>query len=124
MNSPRTHDQEDPPTHDRRRYPRYYVSSRVMLAIEDETLAESIGIGEPGDISLGGVRVKNLPACPNVKVGDQLGLLLFDAEDALSLRGAVVHHGTPDTFGVEFHKLTTSDQNGVRNLIGRLHSRL
>ena len=124
MNSPRTHDQEDLPTHDRRRYPRYYVSSRVMLAIEDETLAESIGIGEPGDISLGGVRVKNLPACPNVKVGDQLGLLLFDAEDALSLRGAVVHHGTPDTFGVEFHKLTASDQNGVRNLIGRLHSRL
>jgi hypothetical protein len=124
MNSPRTHDQEDPPTHDRRRYPRYYVSSRVMLAIEDETLAESIGIGEPGDISLGGVRVKNLPACPNVKVGDQLGLLLFDAEDALSLRGAVVHHGTPDTFGVEFHKLTANDQNGVRNLIGRLHSRL
>ena len=124
MNSPRTHDQEDLPTHDRRRYPRYYVSSRVMLAIEDETLAESIGIGEPGDISLGGVRVKNLPACPNVKVGDQLGLLLFDAEDALSLRGAVVHHGTPDTFGVEFHTLTTSDQNGVRNLIGRLHSRL
>jgi len=124
MNSPRTHDQEDLPTHDRRRYPRYYVSSRVMLAIEDETLAESIGIGEPGDISLGGVRVKNLPACPNVKVGDQLGLLLFDAEDALSLRGAVVHHGTPDTFGVEFHKLTANDQNGVRNLIGRLHSRL
>ncbi|HTG92686.1 MAG TPA: PilZ domain-containing protein [Pyrinomonadaceae bacterium] len=124
MNSPRTHDQEDLPTHDRRRYPRYYVSSRVMLAIEDETLSESIGIGEPGDISLGGVRVKNLPACPNVKVGDQLGLLLFDAEDALSLRGAVVHHGTPDTFGVEFHKLTANDQNGVRNLIGRLHSRL
>ena len=124
MNSPRTHDQEDLPTHDRRRYPRYYVSSRVMLAIEDETLSESIGIGEPGDISLGGVRVKNLPACPNVKVGDQLALLLFDAEDALSLRGAVVHHGTPDTFGVEFHKLTSNDQNGVRNLIGRLHSRL
>ena len=124
MNSPRTHDQEDLPTHDRRRYPRYYVSSRVMLAIEDETLSESIGIGEPGDISLGGVRVKNLPACPNVKVGDQLALLLFDAEDALSLHGAVVHHGTPDTFGVEFHKLTSNDQNGVRNLIGRLHSRL
>ena len=124
MNSPRTQDQEEQPTHDRRRYPRYYVSSRVMLAIEDETLSESIGIGEPGDISLGGVRVKNLPACPNVKVGDQLGLLLFDAEDALSLRGAVVHHGTPDTFGVEFHKLTANDQNGVRNLIGRLHSRL
>ncbi len=71
MDSPRTHDQVELPTHDRRRFPRYYVSSRVMMAIEDETLNESIGIGEPGDISLGGVRVKNLPACPNVKVGDQ-----------------------------------------------------
>jgi hypothetical protein len=109
---------------DRRRYPRYYVTSRVMLAIEDESLNESIGIGEPGDISLGGVRVKNLPSCPNVKVGDRLALLLLDAEDALSLKGEVVHHATPDTFGVEFHDLTTSDENGVRNLIGRLHSRL
>ena len=112
------------PPSDRRKHPRYYVHSRVMLAIDDESLKESIGIGEPGDISLGGVRVKNLPSCPNVKVGDQLGLLLLDSEDALSLRGAVVHHATPDTFGVEFQDLTASDQNGVRNLIGRLHSRL
>lgn len=124
MTTPRTPDPEELPSHDRRRFPRYYVSSRVMLAIEDEGSNESIGIGEPGDISLGGVRVKNLPSCPNVKVGDQLGLLLLDAEDALSLRGAVVHRGTPDTFGVEFQKLTPSDQNGVRNLIGRLHSKL
>ena len=123
MTAPTTPDQEEP-RNDRRRFPRYYVSSRVMLAIEDESLNESIGIGEPGDISLGGVRVRNLPSCPNVKVGAQLGLLLLDAEDALSLRGEVVHHGTPDTFGVEFQELTTSDQNGVRNLIGRLHSRL
>lgn len=111
-------------TPDRRRFPRYYVTSRVMLAIEDETLKESLGIGEPGDISLGGVRVKNLPACPNVKIGDHLALLLLDAEDALSLRGEVVHHATPDTFGVEFRELTASDENGVRNLIGRLHARL
>jgi hypothetical protein len=95
-----------------------------MLAIEDETLRESMGIGEPGDISLGGLRVRNLPSCPNVKVGDSLELLLLDAEDALMLKGAVVHHATPDTFGVEFHDLTPSDQNGVRNFIGRLHSRL
>jgi hypothetical protein len=115
---------EHAPSHDRRRYPRYYVTSRMMLAIEDETLRESIGIGEPGDISLGGLRVRNLPSCPNVKVGDSLGLLLLDTEDALTLRGAVVHHATPDTFGVEFHDLTPSDQNGVRNLIGRLHSRV
>lgn len=124
MTNPTPNDPSDLGSHDRRRFPRYYVTSRMMLAIEDESLNESIGIGEPGDISLGGVRVKNLPACPNVKIGDRLGLLLLDAEDALSLKGEVVHHATPDTFGVEFHDLSTSDQNGVRNLIGRLHSRL
>jgi PilZ domain len=124
MTNPTPTAPSDVGSRDRRRYPRYYVTSRVMLAIEDESLNESIGIGEPGDISLGGVRVKNLPSCPNVKVGDRLALLLLDAEDALSLKGEVVHHATPDTFGVEFHDLTTSDENGVRNLIGRLHSRL
>jgi hypothetical protein len=124
MTTANVSDTQVPVPHDRRKHPRYYVNSRVMLAIDDESLKESIGIGEPGDISLGGLRVKNLPSCPNVKVGDQLGLLLLDAEDALSLRGAVVHHATPDTFGVEFQDLTTSDQNGVRNLIGRLHARL
>ena len=110
--------------YDRRKFPRYYVFSRVMLAIEDESLKESIGIGEPGDISLGGLRVKNLPACPNVKVGDQLGLLLLDTDDSLSLSGAVVHRGTPDTFGVEFRELTAGQQKAVEEMIGRLHSRL
>jgi len=95
-----------------------------MLAIEDETLRESIGIGEPGDISLGGLRVKNLPACPNVKIGDKLGLLLMDAEDALSLRGEVVHHATPDTFGVVFSELNGNDKQSVGDIIGRLHARL
>lgn len=109
--------------HDRRRFPRYYVTSRLTLAIEDESLQESIGIGEPGDISLGGVRVRNLPACPNVQVGDQLGLLLLDAEDAVSLKGEVVHHGTPDTFGVEFRDLTSREETAVTSLIGRLHAR-
>jgi hypothetical protein len=109
---------------DRRRYPRYYVFSRLMLAIEDETLKESIGIGEPGDISLGGLRVRNLPAGPDVKVGDQLGLLLLDADDSLSLRGEVVHHGTVDTFGVEFQELSMNQQKAVEEMIARLHSRL
>jgi hypothetical protein len=109
---------------DRRRYPRYYVSTRLALAIDDERLKESIGLGEPDDISLGGMRVRNLPACDNVKVGDHLGLLLFDAEDALSLKGEVVHHGTADTFGLEFHELNSSDQKAVGNIISRLHSRL
>jgi PilZ domain-containing protein len=112
------------PSYDRRRYPRYYVTSRLTLAIEDESLKESIGIGEPQDISLGGVRVTNLPASPNVKVGDLLGLLLIDADDALSLAGEVVHHATLDTFGVEFKGLSNQDENAVKEMIGRLHARI
>lgn len=111
-------------SHDRRRYPRYYVNSRITLAIEDESLKESLGIGEPKDISLGGLRVTNLPACPNVKVGDQLGLLVLDGEDALSLIGEVVHHSTDDTFGVEFRELSHQDQRAVGDLIGRLFARI
>jgi len=117
-------DTKELPSHERRRFPRYYVTSRVTLAIEDESLKESIGIGAPGDISLGGVRVKNLPACENVKVGDLLAMLLFDADDALSLKGEVVHHGTFDTFGVEFRDLTTKDEQAVTSMIERLHARL
>lgn len=110
----------DLPDSDRRKFPRYYISSRLTLAIEDESLRESIGLGEPGDISLGGLRVRNLPACAYVRVGDRLGLLLMDREDALSLRGEVVHHGTEDTFGVEFREMSPSDNRGVRGIIKRL----
>ena len=112
------------PAHDRRRFPRYYVTSRIALAIEDESLKESLGIGEPKDISLGGVRVTNLPSGPKVKVGDRLGMLLLDGEDALSLNGEVVHHSTPDTFGVEFRGLSNHDQKAVGDFIGRLHARI
>jgi hypothetical protein len=111
-------------THDRRRYPRYYPTSRITLAIEDESLKESLGIGVPKDISLGGLRVTNLPACRRVKVGDQLGMLLLDGEDALSLNGEVVHHSTADTFGVEFRGLSNQDQKAVGDFIGRLHARI
>lgn len=109
-------------SNERRRYPRYYVSSRLTLAIEDESLKESLGIGKPQDISLGGLRVTNLPASQSVKVGDQLGLLLLDSEDALSLTAEVVHHATVDTFGVEFRGLSNQDQRAVGEFIGRLHS--
>ena len=109
---------------DRRRHPRYYVTAHVTLAIENESLKESLGIGEPQDISLGGVRVTNLPAGPNVKIGDQLGLLLLDGDDALSLNGEVVHHATPNTFGVEFRELSNHDQKAVGEMIGRLHARI
>ena len=46
------------PDHERRKFPRYYVKTRLTLAIEDESLSESIGIGEPSDISLGGVATR------------------------------------------------------------------
>ncbi|HET9526263.1 MAG TPA: PilZ domain-containing protein [Pyrinomonadaceae bacterium] len=116
--------EEVPPSYDRRRYPRYYVTARLTLAIEDESIKESIGIGEPQDISLGGVRVTNLPASPNVRVGDRLGMLLIDGDDALSLAGEVVHHATADTFGVEFRGLSIQDQKAVGEMIGRLHARI
>ena len=106
---------------DRRRHPRYYVNSRLTMAIEDASLRETIGLGEPGDISLGGVRVRNLPACENVKVGDRLEMLLLDPEDALALHGEVVHHDTPDTFGVEFQNLTLTERQGVIGIIERMY---
>jgi len=108
------------PDHDRRRFPRFYVNSHLTLAIEDESLKESIGLGEPGDISLGGLRVRNLPACENVTVGDRLGLLLMDREDALSLHGEVVHCGTADTFGIEFRDMSPSNNRAIRGIIKRL----
>lgn len=110
------------PDRERRKFPRYYVNTRLTLAIEDESLRESIGLGEPSDISLGGLRVVNLPACPNVRIGDRLGLLLVDREEALSLHGEVVHHATPDTFGVEFRRITDVDQLAVRGIIRRLYN--
>lgn len=110
------------PDHERRRFPRYQVKTRLTLAIEDESINESIGIGEPGDISLGGIRVCNLPRCPNVRVGDKLGLLLMDHQEALSLHGEVVHHATPDTFGVEFRQITSSEQRAIGGIIARLYS--
>jgi hypothetical protein len=110
------------PDHERRKFPRYYVNTRLTLAIDDESLKESIGLGEPSDISLGGLRVCNLPACPNVKVGDKLGLLLMDHEDALSLRGEVVHHATSDPFGVEFRSISPAEQLAIGGVIRRLYN--
>ena len=110
------------PDHERRKYPRYPVNTRLTLAIEDVSIDESLGLGEPSDISLGGLRVSNLPACPNVRVGDKLGLLLLGQEDALSLRGEVVHHATPDTFGVEFRTITPTQQIAVGRLIATLYN--
>lgn len=106
---------------ERRRFPRFFVKSGLTLAIEDATQRESIGLGEPDDISVGGLRVRNLPACPYVRVGDRLVLLLLDGIEALSLNGAVVHHATHDTFGVEFNRLSSYDRVAVSEMIDRMH---
>ena len=105
---------------ERRKFPRYDVPYKISLAVEDASCGEQIGIGEPSDISLGGLRVRKLPACSSVRVGDRLGLVLLDAQAALSLQGEVVHHGTLDTFGVEFHLMSLMDKDDVNRLILRL----
>lgn len=106
---------------ERRRYPRYTVLERVNLAVEDESIGESIGIGEAADISLGGLRVRYLPKNTMVQAGDKLGLLLIDEEQALSLRGEVVHHGTSDSFGVEFRDVSQAERQEIDHLLQRLH---
>src|SRR5437867_5599047 len=105
---------------ERRKFPRYGVPYKISLAVEDASCGEQIGIGEPADISLGGLRVRNLPACSSVRVGDRLGLVLLDAEAALSLHGEVVHHGTLDTFGVGCQLVSLIDKGDVNRLILRL----
>jgi c-di-GMP-binding flagellar brake protein YcgR len=107
--------------HERRRYPRYPVIERMNLAVEDESIGESIGIGEAADISLGGLRVRHLPRHTAVREGDRIGLLLIDEEQALSLHGEVVHHGTSDSFGVEFRDLSPAEQREINHLLNRLH---
>lgn len=107
---------------ERRKHPRYAVSERVNLAVEDESVGETIGIGEAADISLGGLRVRYLPKNTAVRAGDKLGLLLIDEEQALSLRGEVVHHGTSDSFGVEFREMSAVEQQEITQLLKRLHT--
>ncbi|HKR01641.1 MAG TPA: PilZ domain-containing protein [Pyrinomonadaceae bacterium] len=108
--------------HERRRYPRYTVIDRMNLAVEDESIGESIGIGEAVDISLGGLRVRHLPRHTEVREGHRLGLLLIDAEQALPLPAEVVHHGTLDSFGVEFRDLTPIQRREIGHLLERLHT--
>ncbi len=105
---------------ERRRFPRFPILGRMTLAIEDESIGESIGIGEAGDLSLGGVRVLRLPAHTHVQPGDRLGLLLMNDVEALSLHGEVVHHGTQDSFGVEFRDLSTADGQRISSLLQSL----
>ena len=105
---------------DRRKHPRYEVTPRMGLAVQDLSLDESIGLGEASDVSMGGLRVSHLPARNNVRLGDRLGLLLLGSEHALSLHGEVVHHGTQDSFGIEFRDLSAIEQQQVVNFVQRM----
>ena len=105
---------------ERRKYPRYEMTPRMSLAVQDLSVNESIGFGEASDISLGGLRVRHLPARNNMRLGDRLGLLLLGTEHALSLHGQVVHLGTQDSFGVEFRDLSSIEQLQVKNFVERL----
>ena len=107
-------------SHERRKHPRFPVSGRINLSVEDESMGESIGIGEAADISVGGLRVRYLPKNAVVRAGSRLGLLLIDEEQALSLRGEVVHHGTSDSFGVEFRDLSIIAKDEINHLLRRL----
>jgi hypothetical protein len=40
----------------------------------------------------------------------------------LTLHGEVVHHATPDTFGVEFRSISPADQVAVGGIIRRLYN--
>ena len=108
--------------HERRRHPRFPVMERMNLAVEDVSIGESIGIGEAVDISLGGLRVRHLPKHTEVREGDRLGLLLIGEEEALSLRAEVVHHGTTDSFGVEFRDMSPVERREVDRLLRRIHA--
>jgi len=105
---------------EKRKFPRYEMSPRMRLAVQDLSLDESIGLGEASDISMGGLRVRHLPVHSNVRLGDRLGLLLMGTEHALSLNGEVVHHGTSDSFGIEFRDLAPIEQQQVKNFVQRL----
>jgi c-di-GMP-binding flagellar brake protein YcgR len=111
--------QPEIPFSERRRYPRFELQARINLAVEDESINESIGIGEAADISLGGLRVRNLPRHTEVRAGHILGLLLIAEDQALSLSAEVVHHGTSDSFGVEFRHLSATAQEDVSRLVRR-----
>jgi len=104
---------------ERRKFPRYELTPRMSLAVQDLSLDESIGLGEASDVSLGGLRVRHLPL-NRVQLGDRLGLLLMGTEHALSLHGEVVHHGTSDSFGIEFRDLSAIEMQQVKNFVERL----
>src|ERR1051325_9586318 len=54
---------------ERRKYPRYEMTPRMSLAVQDLSANESIGFGEASDISLGGLRRRHSPPHTNAQIG-------------------------------------------------------
>lgn len=105
---------------ERRKYPRYWIDKRMSLSVEDVHLGEPIGIGEASDLSLGGLRVRYLPPHPQVDIGNRLGMLLMDEDVFLFIQAEIIHHGTTDSYGVEFRDLSAEDETQLQSLLGRL----
>ena len=99
---------------------RYAVQTRVSLAVEDEQMGEAVGLGIAGDVSAGGVRLRNLPPEAEVRVGDQLKLLLISEERMLSLRGEVVHHSLQEDFGVKFLDVSRRERQLLEDFLQKL----
>lgn len=117
-------DAQHSPSRDKRGHPRFAVAGemQINLAIEDPNSGESLGIAEASDISLEGVRVRNLSAGPDVRIGDHLEMLLIGRDRTLSLEGEVVHHGSNDGFGVKFVKISPIEQRRIMYFLNGLRA--
>lgn len=104
---------------ERRRFPRYWVETRMSLSVEDADSGEPIGIGEASDLSMGGLRVRYLPVHPQVDVGNRLGMMLMDEDILLFVQGEIKHNGASDSYGVEFRDLSPDDEDQLQRLVTR-----
>jgi hypothetical protein len=105
---------------ERRKFPRYLIESEVSLSIEDIRSGEPIGFGEARDLSVGGLRVSYPSSHPQVDIGNRLGVLLMEDELLLFVQAEVIHHGTKDSYGLEFRDLTIADQKEIQRLVQRI----
>ncbi len=105
---------------DRRRFPRYWIESRMSLSVEDVDSGEPIGIGEASDLSIGGLRVRYLPPHPQVNLGNRLGMMLMDDDVFLFVQAEIKHHGTKDSYGVEFRDLSPDDESQIERLLSKI----
>lgn len=104
---------------ERRRFPRYWVETRMSLSVEDVNSGESIGIGEASDLSMGGLRVRYLPVHPQVDIGNRLGMVLMDEDVLLFVQAEIKHNGMSDSYGVEFRDLSPDDETKLQRLVSR-----